>query len=166
MRTENLTFTHKKKTYSATVVWPENLVEAFNLLGEKELWAAFKLGYLEITKRRIVNPTPRPRIRKIDLNRLTEEQAALIEHILADAQKPQAEQKSVQPEPQQTIQTDSYETQEVVQASVLSRDSSFEEDFARYSAALDSSLPRHTETAAQPLPKVEDPRQLSHWESP
>ena len=166
MKTENLTFTHKKKTYSATVVWPENLVEAFSLLGEKDMWTAFKVGYLEITKRRIVSPTPRPPIRKIDLSRLTDDQIALLESILAESPAPAAAQKNDLPAAPQTTPNDSDEKPAVAQASVLPHDSSFEEDYSKYLNALGSSLPRHTETVVPPPLRVEDLHQLSHSESP
>lgn len=166
MKTENLTFTHKKKTYSATVVWPENLVEAFNLLGEKDMWAAFKLGYLEITKRRIVSPTPRPRIRKIDLSRLTDDQIALLESILGESPAPVAAQKNDPPAAQQTAPIDSDEKPVVAQVSVLQRETSFEEDYSKYLAALGSSPQRRTETVVPPPLRAEGLPQSNHSESP
>ena len=92
MKTENRSFTHKRKTYHGTIVWPDDLAEAIRLLGERDTWSAFRLGYLELCKRQICGITPRRRSQRIDLGALPPEAQdlvrELIDRILADGAEP------------------------------------------------------------------------------
>jgi hypothetical protein len=142
MKTENFAFTHKRKKISGVVVWPETLLEAVHLLGEKEVWKAFRLGYLELVKKRMINPTPRRQIRKIDLSSLPEEYVELIDQILNEHKV----QKNPPPLMPQTFQTDFAEKPAAEEVQSSPSDDSFEADFAKYSAALDSSLQPPTGT--------------------
>lgn len=146
MQTENFSFTHKKKRYSAVIAWPENLKEALEILGDREVWKAFRLGYVELVKRRMISPTPRPRIRKIDLNSLPEDTAELLDRILSNL----SEQKNPPPSLPQTFQSDSFEKQEEASVEASPHGDSFEADFARYSAFLDS-LPQQPKETSERL---------------
>ena len=152
MRTENRSFKYRGKVYSGVIVWPNNLQEAIQLLDPADIWEAFRLGYLEHCRRQICGiPIRRRKIQKIDVSGLPphEQEAILlaVEQMRALYQQPLQAQKSVQPESQPIAPSDSDETPEEAEDSVSSRELSFEEDFAKYSAALDSSLLQHTETA-------------------
>ena len=142
MQTKNHTFKHKSKTFSGVIVWPESLQEALIVLPALELWEAFKIGYLELCRRRICEITQRRRTRKIDVSDLPEWEQALIQQAVLETRAkyhtPQTTPESAPLESLPTTQTDSVETQAAAQDPVSSRDLSFEEDFARYSAALGS----------------------------
>jgi hypothetical protein len=163
MKTENRSWKVKGKTYSGIIVWPDNLSQAIQLLGQKEVWAAFKLGYLEVCRKQICNLTPRRKNRKIDLSGLTPEEQEMVLELVSDFravnQQLQQVEKNDPPEPQPTAPTDSDETPEEAPAPALPHDDSFEADFARYLDAQHSSLPQHTETPSQQPQTTEDPPQ-------
>lgn len=51
MELKEITFQHRGKTISGTVAIPVNLSQAFQALGEEEVFQCFVLGYLERQKR-------------------------------------------------------------------------------------------------------------------
>jgi hypothetical protein len=161
MKTENKSWTVKGKVHSGTIVWPDNLDQAIKLLGTKEVWAAFKIGYLEICRKQICGLTPRRRNHKIDLSGLSPEEQEMVLELVSDFravnQQLQQVEKSAPPEQQSTAPSDSDETPEEAPVPTLPHDDSFEEDFAKYLAAQHSSLPQHTETAPQQPETTGDP---------
>lgn len=151
MKTENRSFTHKGKTYHGTIVWPDDLAEAIRLLGERDTWSAFRLGYLELCKRQICGITTRRRSQKIDLASLPVEAQDLVRQLVdelhAQNQRHQQAERSAPLESQPITPNDSDEMPEEVQVPASSHADPFEEDLAKYLASLDSSLPQHTEIA-------------------
>lgn len=148
MKTENRTFKVKGKSYSGTIVWPSNLAEALQLLGEVEMWEAFKVGYLEYCRRQICGLTPRRRkIQKIDVSDLPDhEQEAILLAVdqMRQIYQQQRAKENAPPVQQSKAQIDSDEKPEEVPqddeelSSASQSESSFEEDFAKYLASLDS----------------------------
>jgi hypothetical protein len=151
MKTENRSFTHKRKTYHGTIVWPDDLAEAIRLLGERDTWSAFRLGYLELCKRQICGITPRRRSQRIDLGALPPEAQDLVRELIdqlhAQSLQPQPIQKSAPLESQPTTPNDFDEMPAEAEVQASSHADPFEEDFARYLASLGSSPQPHTETA-------------------
>lgn len=150
MKIENRSFTWKGKKHHGTIAWPDNLQEAITLLGEREVFAAFKLGYLEVCRKQICGLTRRRRNQKIDLSDLPEQDQELVVALVADLkdanQQLRLATESAQPEPQPIVPTDSVETPEEAPAPTSEHVDPFEEDFAKYLASLDSSPQQHTET--------------------
>jgi hypothetical protein len=110
MKTENRSFTHRGKTHRGTIVWPEDLAEALKLVGDRETWAAFKIGYLELCRRRICGIIPRRRTQTIDLRELPVEAQELVRDLVQQLHDQnrlhQQAQKSVPPEEPQTSPID------------------------------------------------------------
>lgn len=150
MKIEKLTVKKNGKVYSGEIAWPTDLASAVALLGEREVWESFKVGYKELAKKRISNSIrPRKRWLKLDLLSLDDQTVAALSEVLSIAAESRAreafaheQQKQVQENPlpveQQTYPSDSYETQEEVEAPLPQSDDSFEQDFAKYLASLDS----------------------------
>lgn len=142
MQIENKSFRLKGKEYTGSIAWPESLQEAVNFLGDWEVFRAFRIGYLEICRRQICGIIPRRRSQKIDLSGLSEQDQELVLQAVAELRESyqlrQQAQKSAPLEEPQTSLSDYGETPEEVPASASPHDDSFEADFARYSAALDS----------------------------
>lgn len=160
MKIEKLTVKKNGKTYAGEIAWPDDLASAIRLLGELEVWSAFKIGYKELAKKRITNSIrPRKKWLKLDLSCVDDQTAELIERLAhesaraafaheaalaAQKEQQQAEETALR-EAQQTIQNDYDETLEEAQAPISESADSFEQDFAKYLAALDSSPQQHTE---------------------
>lgn len=155
MKREKITVKRNGKSYSGEIVWPQDLAQAISLLGELEVWGAFRVGYRELAKRRISGLTPRQkRWARVDLSSLDDQMRVLIQALVHEqqnkplpqevSQPPQPSAESPQPVAQQIAPSDSGETQE--EALTLSPDNgdSFEQDFAKYLASLDSSPQSHT----------------------
>lgn len=155
MKIEKLTVTRNKKTYSGDLVWPDNLSQAVALLGEFEVWEAFRVGYKELAKKRIAGSIrPRKRWLKVDLSVLDEQSGAWLAHYLETlkAQKKAEEELKNRPvEAQQTSPSDSDEMQEEALTQSPASDDSFEEDFAKYLASLDSLPQSQTEESSELL---------------
>lgn len=144
MKTENVSFKHKGKTISGQIAWPESLQEAIHSLEPAEVWEAFKIGYRDMCRRRILGLTRPPRrFVRIDLSLLTpEEQHALLTwkanaETFQNQQSPPVE-KSAPPEPTPTDPTDFDEMPAEAQASTSPHVDTFEEDFAKYLASRSS----------------------------
>lgn len=150
MHTENKSFKHKGQTYTGTIVWPDHLSEALTLLGERDVWNAFKLGYLEVCRRQICGLTRRRRSQKIDLSDLPESDQELVATLIADLKRQyqslQQAEESAPPEAPHTAPSDSGETPAEAPAPASVSADSFEADFARYLASLDFSPQQHKET--------------------
>ena len=117
MRIEKLTVKKDGKTYHGDIAWPDNLGIALQLLGEQEIWEAFKVGYRELAKRRITHTAirPRRRIARIELSSLDDQTRAVIEEIArlqAAQQLPQQAEQTPPPAPLPIDQTDSGEMPE------------------------------------------------------
>lgn len=143
MKIEKLTFKEKGKVYSGEIAWPDSLQLAIALLGERGVWEAFKLGYRQIVRARIVGKPilPRKKIVKLDVSLLDEQSRAVIEQIAAmqaGQQQQQPELESAQPEQQHKDHSDYVEKPEAAQAPSSQSESSSEEDFSKYLASLDS----------------------------
>jgi hypothetical protein len=142
MQIENKSFRLKGKEYTGTIAWPDDLAEALRLLGDREVWKAFRIGYLEVCRRQICGITPRRRNQKIDLSDLSEDDRELVLQAVSELrenyQRLQQAQRSAPLEPQPTAPSDYDETQAEAEAPASSHEQSFEEDFARYLDALDS----------------------------
>lgn len=144
MKTENRTFRHKNNLHHGTIVWPDNLGEAMSLLGEREVWNAFRIGYLEVCRKQICGLTPRRRKNhKIDLSELPEGDQEMISQMISELKEQyrqlQLEKESVQLAAQQKAQIDYDEMPEEALAPASESADPFEADFARYLASLDSS---------------------------
>lgn len=151
MKTENRTFRHKNNLHHGTIVWPDNLSEALTLLGEREVWNAFRIGYLEVCRKQICGLTPRRRkTHKIDLSELPETDQEMISQMISDLKEQyrqlQLEKESALLASQQTAPSDFDETPEEAPVPASESADSFDADFARYLASLDSSLPQRTGT--------------------
>lgn len=166
MKIEKLTVKKNGKTYAGEIAWPDDLGSAIKLLGELEVWSAFKIGYKELAKKRITNSIrPRKKWLKLDLSCVDDQTAEEIESFLrertrvnqlhienqrrleaeaARQERQQAEETALL-EAQQTAQNDYDETPEEAQAPISESADSFEQDFAKYLAALGSSPQQHTE---------------------
>lgn len=143
MRIEKLTVKKDGKTYHGDVVWPDNLGVALQLLGESEVWQAFKLGYKEITKRRITGQTIRPRrqVVRIDLATLDEPTRLAIEEIAklqAVQQAPQPSEQTPQPEPLPIAESGFDEMPEEVPDEFFYSGPELDQEPAIDSSALDS----------------------------
>ena len=144
MKIENFSFKHKKKSFSCQIAWPESLPEAIATLEPSDIWEAFKIGYRELAKKRVINPTQRRRrFVKVDLEKLSPGDRDALLQFLSNAetfenQQPQQAQESVQPSEPPKDQTDFVETPEEAEASTSQRADSFEEDFSKYLAARSS----------------------------
>lgn len=149
MKIEKLTVRKNGRLYSGEVAWPNNLESALALLGEKEVWEAFRVGYKELAKKRITATRPRKRWLKLDLLSLDDQTLAALTQALEVAAENRARtallheqqrqaQESPPPAEQQTYPSDYDETQEVAEGQSSANGESFEEDFARYLTSLDS----------------------------
>ena len=165
MKTEKKEYTFKGKKHSGVIAWPEDLNEALTLLSDREVFEAFKIGYLEVCRRQICGLTRRRRSQKIDLSVLPPEHQVLIldvfEDLLSQNRQSQQVQKSVQPSEQHTAAIDSVETPEEVSAPDHPHVSEFDQDFAKYLASLGSSPQLHTETLS-PQPETTEYQHQSH----
>jgi hypothetical protein len=153
MQIENKSWTIKGKKFEGVIAWPDDLNEALTLLSEREVFEAFKIGYLEICRRQICGLTRRRRSQKIDLSALSPEHQALILDVFHDLasqnRQYQPAQKNVQPLEQRITPIDSVETPEEASAPDHPHVSEFDQDFAKYLASLGSLPQPHTETASQ-----------------
>lgn len=144
MKQQLISVKHRGKVLSATIVWPDDLREAVHLLGEFEVWRAFRAGYLELTKQRLIGQvTPRRKqYVKLDLSALDAQTADIVRG-LAELQKPvgqvvQPSPETIPPAPSHTSQIDSAEKPTEAQDPIEKHADAFEEDFAKYLAARDS----------------------------
>ena len=162
MKREKIVIKRNGKTFSGEIVWPSDLAQAIRLLGELEVWSAFRLGYKELAKRRISGLIPRrKRWAKLDLSLLDDQTLAAVQVLLQMQQNkpPHAEVSPAQPESSavvqqaspHTSQSDSDETPAVEAVQSSGRAGDFEEDWQKYLASLGSSSQRQTETQPEPL---------------
>lgn len=147
MKIEKLTFKKKNKVYQGEIVWPLDLDTAIKLLGSSEVWQAFKIGYKELAKRRIMGEPIRPRkkILKIDLSLVDDQMRDALEQFVESNLSRPPVQQVVQPSQEnaprvakQIDQNDSDETQEEALVQVSQNADTFEQDLAKYLASLDS----------------------------
>lgn len=143
MRIEKLKIKKDGKTYEGEIVWPDGLKIAIHLLGEKEVWEAFKVGYKELAKKRITGELTRPRRKtvKIDVASLDDQTRLVIEEIARlQAAQPHERQALKNDEPQEphTYPNGFDETPEEDSTSVFARETVSEEETTTHSDALGS----------------------------
>jgi len=152
MKIEQLNLKKNGKSYSGEIAWPDNLSQALTLLGEREVWEAFKIGYRDLAKKRITGSIrPRRKWAKIDLASLDDQTAEMISLLISDSlarariEKERQAAENLRRVEQQTFQTDSAEKLEVAEAPSPESADDFETDLAKYLASLDSSPRQKTE---------------------
>lgn len=145
MKIEKIKIKKKNKIYAGEIVWPSDLKSAIKLLGESEVWQAFKIGYKEVCKKRIMGEEifpKRKRVIKIDLDQLGDEQMRDALVALAEEQaaqiKPPPSVQSPPPEVSHTDPTDYDETLKEAEVLISASAESFEEDWSRYLASRNS----------------------------
>lgn len=158
MKIEKLTVRKNGKVFTGDVVWPTGIHQAIHLLGELEVWEAFKIGYLQLAKKRISGAIrPRKKWLKVDLSSLDENARAwLCSHV--ENQKAEEAARSQKAAAQQTSRNDYDETQEEASGAdqLSENDGQPAQEPPKYSDALDSSTQQQTETAFEPLDLEED----------
>lgn len=159
MKIEKLTVRKNGKVFTGDVVWPTGIHQAIHLLGELEVWEAFKIGYLELAKKRISGAIrPRKKWVKLDVSTLDEHARAWVFSHIENQRRLEESAKNQKAAEQQTSRNDYAETQEEASSAdqLSENDAQPAQEPPKYSDALDSSTQQQTETAFEPLDLEED----------